>query len=156
MPNKDNSNEIRVERLHAYSPEDAAGIGRLMPVLDSKLTDEPIPEDRLQAIIKSKYHDQFVARQEDARIVGAATLSLIMAAGTGDKGYLEDFVTNPETKGVGTVMWHEIGKWCMERNVKLNFTSNPDRTAAQHFYRSRAMIRRTTVFRAAFPQKGML
>lgn len=144
---------ISVERLQTYTPEDAEEIGRLMSFLDSNSTGEPIPKDRLQTIIKSKYHDQLVARNEDSQIVGAATLSIVLAANAGPKGYLEDFVTDPETNGVGSAMWQEIGQWCVERDVKLNFTSSPDKTEAQKFYKTRAMIRKTNVFRASFPQK---
>lgn len=142
---------IFVERLQVYRPEDAAGIGRLMPFLNSSFSSDPIPEERLRNIVESNYHDQLVARQTDDRIVGAATLSLIMAAGAGRKGYLEDFVTDPETKGVGSALWREMGRWCLEQQVDLHFTSRPTRIAAQHFYLNRgAEIRDTNTFKKDF------
>jgi hypothetical protein len=147
---------ISVERLQTYSPEDAAGIGRLMPFLSNKLSGEPISEERLQSIIGSHYHDLLIARDDNVRIVGTATLSIVMAAGTGERAYLEDFVTDPDTKGVDSALWEEMGNWCIERNVKLNFTSNPDRLAAHHFYASRATIRNTIVYSADFSKNVVL
>lgn len=122
-----------------------------MPFLNSSFSSDPIPEERLRNIVESNYHDQLVARQTDDRIVGAATLSLIMAAGAGRKGYLEDFVTDPETKGVGSALWREMGRWCLEQQVDLHFTSRPTRIAAQHFYLNRgAEIRDTNTFKKDF------
>lgn len=142
---------IFIERLRIYRPEDAAGIGRLMPYLDESFSDEPIAEDRICSIIESKHHDQLVARQDDLRIVGAATLSLTIGAGAGYKAYLEDFVTDPDTKGVGSALWQEMGRWCLERDVDLHFTSRPTRIAAQHFYINRgAEIRNTNAFKKDF------
>lgn len=142
---------IFVERLRVYKPEDAAGIGKLMPYLNQSFSDAPIPEEHLRAIIESDHHDQLVAREDTQRIIGAATLSLIMAAGAGRKGYLEDFVTDPETKGVGSALWREMGRWCLEQQVDLHFTSRPTRIAAQHFYLNRgAEIRNTNTFKKDF------
>lgn len=142
---------IFVERLQIYQPEDAAGIGRLMPFLADSFSGDAIPEDRLRSIIDSPYHDQLVARQKSNRIVGAATLSLIIGAGAGSKAYLEDFVTDPETKGVGSALWREMGRWCLERDVDLHFTSRATRLAAQHFYLNRgAEIRDTNTFKKDF------
>ena len=143
---------IHVERLHSYTSEDAVGIGRLMPYLSDSFTDEPIPEELLRSIIESDNHEQLVARS-DARIIGAATLSIIMGAGAGQKGWLEDFVTDPESgvKGTGQIIWDEMEKWCLEHDVNLNFTSRPNREAAHNFYlKNGATIRDTTVFRADF------
>ena len=142
---------IHVERLQAYTPEDAIGIGVLMPHLSDSFPNSPIPEERLRTIVESNYHDQLVAREESSRIVGAATLSLILGAGAGSKAYLEDFVTDPETKGVGSALWQEMGAWCVERDVELHFTSRPSRVAAHHFYLNRgAQIRNTNAFKKDF------
>lgn len=138
---------ISIERLQTYTPEDATGIGRLMPFLDENFVDGPVDEQALRAIIASEHHDQLVARDDNRRIVGVATLSLIMAAAAGPKAYLEDFVTDPETRGVGSALWEEMGRWCLERNVALHFTSRPSRVEAHRFYLNRgATIRDTAVF----------
>lgn len=142
---------IHVERLQTYTHEDATEIGLLMPYLSSSFPSSPISEELLRTIIESDYHDQLVAREDNRRIVGSATLSLILGAGAGGKAYLEDFVTNPETKGVGSALWQEMGAWCVERDVELHFTSRSSRIAAQHFYLNRgAEIRDTNAFRKDF------
>lgn len=143
---------IHVERLAAYSDDDAAGVGRLMPYLSSDFTDEPIPKDRLTTIIESAHHEQFVARH-DERIVGAATLSIIMGAGAGNKAWLEDFVADPNAgvRGIGQALWNEMEDWCQERSTNLEFTSRPSRTAAHAFYaKNGAQIRETSVFKKDF------
>ena len=132
-----NSDPIFVERLKVYSPDDAAGIGRLMPFLSKRLSGDPIKETYLRDIIDSPHHDQIVARIE-ARIVGSATLGTLMGTANGRQGWLNDFVTDPDTNGVGSRIWNEITAWCKEREItRLNFVSHPDRITAKHFYEAR-------------------
>lgn len=142
---------VHIERLTTYSPEDAESIGRLMPILSERLTEEPIDEKLLREIIDSPYHDQLVARQE-SRIVGAATLSVIYGTAAGKQGWLNDFVTARDTRGVGTAIWDEMGRWCNDNDIHVvNFTSNKERIAAHHFYEHKgAKIRTTTVYRKLF------
>ena len=143
---------ITVERLQAYTLEDAAGIGRLMPYLNQEFDGSPIDETHLRSIIDSPYHEQLVARI-DSRIVGAATLSIVMGAKMGRKGWLEDFVSDPEAgiKGIGQAVWNEMGVWCVEHDIDLEFTSRPSRTAAHNFYhKNGAETRETTVFKKHF------
>ncbi len=140
--------EMYVERLEHYSDDDAADLGRLMPHLSARFTSEPIDKKLLETIINSPFHDQLVARL-DGRIVGAATLSLIMGAAAGRKGYLEDFVADPDVRrqGIGKKVWDEMMNWCRERNVDLGFTSHVSREAAHNFYHAQgAVIRDTSVF----------
>lgn len=141
--------EVSIEKLSAYTLEDAAGIGRFMPFLSDKLTGDPIPEALLIAIIESPYHEQLIARL-DGIIVGSATLNILMGPAAGRVGYLEDFVTDAEVrgKGIGTKLWDEMIAWCESQQIALEFTSNPSRVNAHAFYRSRgAVVRDTTVFR---------
>jgi GNAT superfamily N-acetyltransferase len=145
------SEEIHVERLTSYTPDVAEGIGRLMPYLSERLTDTPMDEELLRAIIESPHHDQLVARL-DSRIVGAATLSVIMGPAAGKQGYLNDFVTERGTKGVGSLIWSEMEEWCKDQGIDLlNFTSKQDRLTAHLFYEYRgAKIRDTNVYRKDF------
>jgi len=139
---------ILVERLQEYSFDDATGIGRLMPFLSDRFSDEPIDEDLLRSIIDSTNYEQLVARLE-GRIVGVAILSMIKGAGAGNKGWLEDFVTDEEVrgKGIGDSIWSEMMAWCRENEINLEFTSRPSRTAAHNFYRNHnAFTKRTTLF----------
>mgnify|MGYP001205311056 CR=1 FL=1 len=149
--------ELSVERLKVYTPEDAAGIGKLMPILSDEFSGDPIPEEHLRGIINSPSHDQLVARAQ-GRIVGAATLSLIFGAGAQRKAWLEDFVSDPESgiKGVGQSLWDEMLVWCSERDTGLHFTSRASREAAHKFYlKNGAEIRDTTVFvKTVFEEEG--
>lgn len=144
--------ELAVERLQTYTSEDAAGIGRLMPYLSESFSDEPIPEDLMREIIESDSRDQLVARIS-SRIVGAATLNIIVGTGAGRKGWLEDFVSDPtiEQRGIGQAIWNEMEKWCQEQGVNLYFSSRPSREAAHKFYtKNGAHPRDTTVFKKEF------
>lgn len=140
--------EVTIERLRTYSDTDGIELGRLMTYLSEKCNGEPIPREVLEAVIESKYHDQLVARCHD-RIVGAATVSLVMNIARGGMGYLEAFVVDPAVrgKGVADAIWEELMRWCAERGVRLEFTSNNARIAAHKFYVAHgAAIRETTVF----------
>lgn len=140
-------NEPHVSRLTVYSEVDARELGSLMTHLSEKFVDEPIQETLLKEIIDSPHHEQLVARFK-GRIVGAATLSIVMGAGAGRSGYLMDFVTDPEVRGqgLGQRLWGEMMTWCHENGIKLSFTSKSDRVAAHEFYlRNGAEVRDTTV-----------
>lgn len=140
--------DVIIERLTTYTPEYAKGIGRLMPFLSQRLSDAPLSEKLLAQIIESPYHEQIIARL-DGKIVGAATLSLIMSPAVGKQARLEGFVTDPEIRGqgIGSCIWDEVLRWCTEQGVDLEFTSNPSRKAAHDFYLARgAKIRDTTTF----------
>ena len=137
-----------IERLTHYSAEDAAGIGRLMPFLSQRMSSDPVPKVLLTQIVTSPYHEQIVARL-DGKIVGAATLSIIMAPAVGKQARLEGFVTDPEIRGqgIGSRIWDEVIKWCDEHDIDLEFTSNSHRKSAHDFYLARgATIRDTIVF----------
>ncbi len=141
--------EFHVERLTTYSPEDAAGIGQLMPQLSKSFSNEPIPEELLRTIIESPHHEQLVARTPE-KIIGAATLSIILGSGAGKKAWLEDFVSdkNSGMRGVGQALWDEMLIWCSEKDADLHFTSRSSREDAHAFYlKQGAVIRDTTVFR---------
>ncbi len=142
------SSDVVIERLNKYSRADAVGIGRLMPYLNDKLSGDPMAEELLSTIISSSYHDQIVARM-GGKIVGTATVNLLLGPGVRGEGYLEDFVVDPEVRGrgIGDKLWQAIIIWCREKGVDLGFTSNPARVAAHRFYNSHgAEVRDTTVF----------
>lgn len=145
---------IFVERLNEYSYEDAVDLGRLRPYLSKGADDNPVPESHLRHIISSHDTEQLAARLDGSRrIVGAATLTIVHGALMGTRGALEDFVTDPEAgiKGIGQAVWKEMGIWCIEHGVDLEFTSKETRVAAHRFYeRQGAEKRPTTVFKKHF------
>ncbi len=141
---------ITIELLTVYAAADAVQIGQLMPTLSKQFTSEPIPESLLRAIIDSPYHDQLVARDETGRIVGTATLSIIMGAGVNTKAYLEDFVVDPEVRGagIGGKLWDAMLDWAREHGAnKLNFTSSAQKGAQAFYLKRGAVIRDTSYFK---------
>lgn len=146
---------VQVERLEVYDFDAAAGIGRLMPYLSDRLDDHPIAEETLRAIIESPWHEQLIARL-DGRIVGAATLSVVMNAGAGPNSHLGDFIVDPTVRGqgIGDALWNEVITWCRERKADLEFTSHPSRTDAYRFYlKHGAELRDTGVFHVDVNQR---
>lgn len=140
-----------IEILTEYNEQDASDIGKLMPTLSQRFTSDPIPEAFLRTIIDSPYHDQLVARDETGRIIGTATLSVIMGAGVRVKVYLEDFVVDPKVRGsgVGGKLWDAMMAWGRDHGAnKLNFTSSVStKQGAQSFYLNRgAVVRDTNYF----------
>lgn len=143
------TNAIVIERLTKYSARDAREIGRLLPFLTEKCDGSPVPETLLREIIDSPYHEQLVARHNNA-IVGIATLTVLMGPAVKKMGFLEDFVTDPTVRGlgVGGSLWDEMIAWCRDHDIALTFTSKPSRTDAHRFYLAHgAQIRDTTVFK---------
>lgn len=147
----DEQNYVHVERLSAYSDQDAIDIGALMPYLSSKNSNKPIAKSWLEEIIASPYHDQIVARFH-GHIVGIATVNILFEPSYNKIGYLESFVVDPNVRGqgIGNKIWNEVEAWCRDRNVRLDFTSSSSRQDAHRFYlKHGAVIRDTTVFRFA-------
>ena len=142
---------ITVTPLMTYSDTDAAAIGALLPFLSDAFDGTPVSEDLLRAIITSPYHEQLVARDEQYKIVGTATLTYVMGAGIQRKAWLEDFVvdTSMQGAGVGSALWDAMLRWCQEHNIhQMAFTSNPKRIAAHAFYSKRgAEIYNTSYFK---------
>ncbi len=141
--------ELSVETLHTYTEQDAHELGHLMKSLTGSYDGRPVDQELLEVIIGSPDADQLVARLR-GRIVGAATLSTVMGPVAGRVGYLNDFVTDAEVQGqgVGSRLWGEIERWCIERDVPLIFTSRESRQAAHTFYTKQgAEIVDTTAFR---------
>lgn len=142
---------VAIEVLTDYSSQDAIDIGQLLPHLSDIFDGSPVSEHVLRDIIASPYHDQLVARNDQGRIVGTATITITMGAAVGRNAWLEDFVVDPTVQGagIGSRLWDAMIDWCRKRSVhKLGFTSNPTRTAAHAFYLKRgAEIRDTSYFK---------
>ena len=103
----------------------------------------------LEAVIAAENQTLLLARL-DGRVVGMATLALLVGPIAGRKIYLDDFVTDPSVqgKGVGSRLWDAMLSWGQQHGAaKLTFTSNPKRQAAHRFYLHKgATIYNTTVF----------
>ncbi len=143
--------DLTIEPLTVYSAADAAAIGALLPYLSDAFSNSPASRQTLIDIIGSPYHEQLVARDASGTIIGIATVSITFGAAVGRNAWLEDFVIDQNTQGmgVGGKLWDAVIEWCHEKSAhKLGFTSRASRTAAQAFYLKRgAIIRDTNYFK---------
>lgn len=142
---------ITIERLEKFDKKDAATIGKLGPSLSPRFGDGSIDDNLLKSIIESPLHAQIVARDENGKIVGAATMSTVFAAFAGRIGYLEDVVVDASAQGagIGGKLWDEIVAWSREIGLdRIEFTSRKDRAATHAFYEKRgAFVRESNPYR---------
>ncbi len=140
-----------VKKLETYTPEVAARVRELLIQLSRSGKDKgEIPREWFEDVINSPYHDLLIA-EEDGKILGIATLSVIMGSGIRKNAYLEDFVTDSTVrgKGVGGALWNAMLEWAAEKSCKeLEFTCGHGRESAQEFYKHHgAEIYDTNFFR---------
>ena len=130
----------KVEKLTKYDVEVAERVRELLIQLSRSGKDKgEIPEEWFQEVIDSRWHDLLLAYDGD-RVVGCATLSVVMGAGIRKNAYLEDFVTDASVRGqgVGKLLWEAMLEWMREKGVtRMEFTCGQGREAAQGFYKSR-------------------
>ena len=128
---------MKVETLYKYTPETANRIRELLIQLSRSGKDRgEIPEEWFTDLIKSDSHDMLLAIDDDGKIIGIATVSIIMGPIVRRVAYLEDFVTDEAYRGqgVGSVLWHCILDWAKAKKcTELCFTSGHGREAAQAF-----------------------
>ncbi len=144
--------DLIVAPATSISDEDVVDISRLL----SDLTDNrqiAVDQELLRQIIDSEHHVLLLARLS-GRVVGMATLGLLLGPSVGRKIYLDDFVTDPTIrgKGVGSKLWEAMLDWGRQHGAdKLEFTSHSSRQAAHAFYVAKgATIRNTEVFSKEF------
>ncbi len=140
-----------IKKLETYTPEIATRVRELLIELSRSKKDKgEIPRAWFEDVINSPYHDLLIA-EEDGKILGIATLSIIMGPGIRKNAYLEDFVTDSTVrgKGVGSALWHAMLEWATEKGCKdLEFTCGHGRESAQEFYKHHgAEIYDTNFFR---------
>ncbi|MBR2710710.1 GNAT family N-acetyltransferase [Candidatus Saccharibacteria bacterium] len=141
-----------IKTLTEYTPEIANRIRELLIQLSRSGKDRgEIPKEWFDDLISSPYHDMLLAFDEDNKIIGIATLSIIMGPIIRKNAYLEDFVTDKSCRGqgVGTALWNAMLEWAKDHGCQeLNFTSGHGRESAQEFYRHKgAEIYDTNFFR---------
>lgn len=146
---------MRIERLTEYTPEIATRVRELLIQLSRSKKDRgEIPREWFDELISSPYHDMLLAIDDSDKIVGIATLSIIMGPIVRKNAYLEDFVTDESVRGqgVGSKMWDAMLEWATEKGCgELNFTSGKGREAAWKFYQDKgAEIYDTNFFRYEF------
>ena len=141
-----------IKTLTEYTPETATRIRELLIQLSRSGKDRgEIPKEWFDDIINSPSHDMLLAIDDDNKIQGIATLSIIMGPIVRKVAYLEDFVTDSAVRGqgVGGQLWEAMLAWAKAKDcTELNFTSGHGRETAQEFYKNRgAEIYDTNFFR---------
>ena len=141
-----------IKTLTEYTPETATRVRELLIQLSRSGKDRgEIPREWFDDLIDSSNHDMLLAIDDDNKIQGIATLSIIMGPIVRKVAYLEDFVTDSAVRGqgVGGQLWEAMLAWAKAKNcTELNFTSGHGREAAQEFYKNRgAEIYDTNFFR---------
>ncbi|MBR3322359.1 GNAT family N-acetyltransferase [Candidatus Saccharibacteria bacterium] len=129
---------MNITTLKEYTPEIAQRIRELLIQLSRSGKDKgEIPESWFKDVIASPWHDLLIA-EEDGKILGIATLSVVMGAGIKKNAYLEDFVTDTTVrgKGIGSQLWDAMIEWSQEKGCQnLEFTCGHGRETAQEFYK---------------------
>lgn len=143
---------MKIETLNKYTPETANRIRELLIQLSRSGKDRgEIPEQWFTDLISSTSHDMLIAYDDNDKIIGIATLSIIMGPIVRKTAYLEDFVTDESVRGqgIGDALWQAMLAWADKKGcTELNFTSGHGREAAQAFYQKRgAEIYDTNFFR---------
>ena len=142
---------MKVKTLDNYTSESASRIRELMTQLSRSGKDRgEITKEWLEEIIASPYHDILIATDDSGKIIGIASLSIIVNL-RNKKAYLEDFVTDTTLRGqgIGSALWNAMLDWSRRKGcTELIFTSGYDREAAHRFYLSHdAKIYDTAFFR---------
>ncbi len=142
---------MKIELLTNYDKKTADRIRELLIQLSRSGKDRgEIPEQWFKDIIASPWHDLLIAKEDD-KILGIATLSVIMGPNVRRNAYLEDFVTDSTVRGqgVGSKLWDAMLNWAKEKGCqRLEFTCGQGRETAQTFYKNHgAKIYETNFFR---------
>lgn len=143
---------MKITTLQKYTPESAARIRELMTQLSRSGKDRgEIPREWFEDVISSPYHDILIALDDNERIIGVATLSVIMGPIIRKNAYLEDFVTDSTVRGqgIGSALWDAMLEWATAKGCKhLEFTCGNGREASQKFYKNHgATVYDTNFFR---------
>lgn len=144
-----------IKKLDKYTPEVAARVRELLIQLSRSGKDKgEIPETWFNDIISSPWHDLIIAEDDNGKIVGLASMSVMMGPGIKKNAYLEDFVTdvNVRGQGIGGKLWDAMIDWAKEKGcARLEFTCGHGREAAQKFYKKKgALVYDTNFFRYEF------
>ncbi len=141
-----------IQQFNSYDETTATRIRELLIQLSRSGRDRgEIPREWFEDLISSPYHDMLLALDDNDRIIGIATLSIIMGPIVRRVAYLEDFVTDQDVRGqgVGSALWDAMLDWARSKHcTELCFTSGQGREAAQQFYLNKgAEIYDTNYFR---------
>ena len=141
---------MNVEIFDGEPSELADAFKQLVPQL-SKSNPGP-PVDFVETMLGSDAITQFVARDDDGRIVGVATL-VIFPIPTAWRAWIEDVIVDESLngRGIGSALTLAMVEHSRAAGCKtVDLTSRPKREAANHMYRKLGFVERDThVYRFA-------
>jgi GNAT superfamily N-acetyltransferase len=138
--------ELIVERLQAYTPEDAKQLGLLRSAINPGRSDDALTPSRIAHFTEHSERALIAARVADSgRIVACETIvgSPVLEGGKEDPdmfGWLGFVSTLPESRnqGIGKQIAIAGMRWCQDLDIReLKFTSNshnPERIIARETY----------------------
>src|SRR5437879_6301113 len=135
---------MRVERFAGSPDELATALQHLVPQLSK--SNPPPTVDEVKAMMAFDAITQFVARDDDDRIVGVSTLAVFRVP-TGLRAWIEDVITDGEArgKGIGAALTMAMVDRARELGcVSVDLTSRPSREAANRLYTRLGFEQRTT------------
>jgi ribosomal protein S18 acetylase RimI-like enzyme len=135
---------MRVEIFDGHAEELAAAFKCLVPQL-SKSNPGPAVEF-VETMLSSDAITQFVARDDDDRIVGVATL-VIFPIPTAWRAWIEDVIVDESLngRGIGSALTRAMLDHASDAGCKtVDLTSRPKREAANHMYRKLGFVERDT------------
>ena len=150
---------IKIIKMERYSEDLACEMGKLLLQLSTKWDGLPVGQEWIEQVVRSSWHDELLAFDESGKLVGMATMTVVLGAKIGRNAYLEDFVVDSECRGqgIGTKMWEAIVAWGREKECKrLEFSAsgNDKKAGAVQFYlKMGAEIYDTNFFRVGLAGK---
>ena len=138
---------MRVEIFDGAAAELAAAFDGLVPQLSK--SNPPPTVAQVEDMLASDAITQFVARDDDGRIIGVATLA-VFPIPTARRAWIEDVIVDePSRGGVGAALTRAMIDRARERGCKtIELTSRPSREAANHLYEKLGFtVRETNVYR---------
>ena len=99
-------NEVQIGVMTEYDANVAEDMGKILTELSSRYDGSPIEREWIEDIIESANHDVLLATIDD-KLVGVATVSIVMGPLIKKNVYLEDFVVDSsyQGRGIGTQAW---------------------------------------------------
>jgi GNAT superfamily N-acetyltransferase len=144
---------IEIKKVTEYTDELGRELQRLMEILTPRAVGKIVDKKVMEDIINSPLHDQYIAVDENGKIVGAITFSEVLGpfCGGGRTVFMEDFVVDPDAQGggIGSKLFQTLIDWSREHGAKkIEFTSRDLHKGSHGFYEKRgAVARKTNIFR---------
>lgn len=135
---------MKVEIYDGDADELGVALKQLVPQL-SKSNPPPSAEE-VSTMLASDSITQFVARDDDGRIIGVSTLA-VFPIPTGMRAWIEDVIVDESIngKGIGTALTEAMLDHARSAGCRtVDLTSRPSRESANHMYRKVGFEQRET------------